>query len=251
MAALAREVRVLLVTGRRPPAARQVADQIAPDLPMVSNNGGLLIEGGMIIRRRPLSRELAREAIAVGKACAADPVVHSGLNGEGRLLVEANAAGDTLRAYYIDAANPAVVQFEGLEAAVVEDVVQVMFGGELAAMDALLPRLQASLGHAVNIERTSYPALGMGLIDVMPAGVAKHEAVSFFERRWHSDPSCTLAIGDNWNDRGMLEQAGLGLVMGNADPAMQRLGLPVLPSNEDDGVAIAIEAHVLKLPTPS
>ena len=227
-----------------------MAEQIAPDLPLVANNGGLLIEAGAIIRRRPLSRDLACQAIAVGKACAADPVVHSGPNGEGRLLVESGARGHTLRAYYIDTANPAVAQFEALEAAVIEDVVQVMFGGELAAMDALLPRLQAALGSAVNIERTIYPALGIGLIDVMAAGVAKNEAVSFFERRWGTLASCTLAIGDNWNDRGMLEQAGLGFVMGNADPAMHRLGLPVLPSNEDDGVAIAIEEHVLKFAAP-
>jgi len=244
--ALTRGVRVLLVTGRRPPAARQVAEQIVPELPMVANNGGLLIEAGAIVRRRPLPRALAREAVAIGKACAADPVVHSGLNGEGHLLVEAGAPGQTLRAYYVDSSNPAVVMFEGLEAAIVEDPIQVMFGGEIASMDALLPRLLSSLGAAVNIERTIYPALGMGLIDVMAAGVAKGEAVGFFESRWGLEASATLAIGDNWNDRGMLERAGLGFVMGNADPAMHRLGLGVLPSNEDDGVAVAIEKHVLK-----
>lgn len=238
-------MRVLLVTGRRPPAARMVADQIAADLPMVLNNGGLLIEHGAIVRRRPLSRELARVSIAVGKACAADAVVHSGANGEGRLLVEAGAPGHTLRAYYIDSSNPAITAFEILEEAIVEDPVQVMFGGPIPAMAELLPRLEAELGDAVNIERTVYPALGMSLIDVMAAGVAKGEAVRFFEERWGLEARGTLAIGDNWNDRSMLEAAGLGFVMGNADPAMHRLGLPVLPTNEDDGVAVAIEEHVL------
>ncbi len=245
-AALAQGVRVLLVTGRRPPAARMVADQIAPDLPMVLNNGGLLIENGAIIRRRPLSRVLACEAIRVGKDCAADPVVHSGANGEGRLLVESGAPGHTLRAYYIDSSNPAISAFDGLEAAIVEDPVQVMFGGPIEAMDELLPRLVAALGEAVNIERTIYPKLGMSLIDVMAAGVAKGESVRFFEERWGLGPQGTLAIGDNWNDRSMLEAAGLGFVMGNADPAMHRLGLPVLPTNEDDGAAVAIEKYVLQ-----
>jgi len=55
----------------------------------------------------------------------------------------------------------------------------------------------------------------------------------------------TLAIGDNWNDHEMLSGAGLGLVMGNADPEMLALGLPVLPTNDEDGVAHAIERHVL------
>jgi hydroxymethylpyrimidine pyrophosphatase-like HAD family hydrolase len=43
----------------------------------------------------------------------------------------------------------------------------------------------------------------------------------------------------------MLEEAGLGFVMANADPGLHRLGLPVLPTNDEDGVAIAIEEHVL------
>ena len=55
----------------------------------------------------------------------------------------------------------------------------------------------------------------------------------------------TLAIGDNWNDHEMLEAAGLGLVMGNADPEMLRLGLGVLPTNDEDGVAVAIEREIL------
>jgi hydroxymethylpyrimidine pyrophosphatase-like HAD family hydrolase len=33
--------------------------------------------------------------------------------------------------------------------------------------------------------------------------------------------------------------------MGNADPEMLKLGLPVLPSNEEDGVAVALEQYVL------
>ena len=43
----------------------------------------------------------------------------------------------------------------------------------------------------------------------------------------------------------MLEQAGKGFVMGGGDPELQKLGLPVLPSSDEDGVAVAIEEHVL------
>jgi hydroxymethylpyrimidine pyrophosphatase-like HAD family hydrolase len=54
-----------------------------------------------------------------------------------------------------------------------------------------------------------------------------------------------MAIGDNWNDRDMLTGAGRGLIMGNADPALHELGLEVLPTNDQDGVAVAIEKYVL------
>jgi hypothetical protein len=120
-----------------------------------------------------------------------------------------------------------------------------MFGGGLAAMDALLPRLARELGDAARIERTVYPREGVGILDVMNAQVNKAEALRYLQERWGLRASETLAIGDNWNDHEMLEQAGLGLVMGNADPAMHQLGLPVLPTNDQDGVAFAIERYVL------
>ncbi len=75
--------------------------------------------------------------------------------------------------------------------------------------------------------------------------MGKGEAVAFLQERWGIKSAETLAIGDNWNDHEMLERAGLGLVMGNADPELRRRGLPVLPTNDQDGVAVAIERHIL------
>ena len=39
-------VRVVLVTGRRHPSAREVARELGPDLPLVVHNGALVIEDG-------------------------------------------------------------------------------------------------------------------------------------------------------------------------------------------------------------
>ena len=43
----------------------------------------------------------------------------------------------------------------------------------------------------------------------------------------------------------MIEAAGRGFVMGNADPELLALGHPRLPTNDEDGVAWAIEQNVL------
>ncbi len=99
----------------------------------------------------------------------------------------------------------------------------------------------------MRIDRTIYPASG----SAVPRRAARRAWAR--RKRW---PSCsarwdvaaeeTLAIGDNWNDHEMLEAAGLGLVMGNADPrdAAPRAS-PVLPTNDEDGVAVAIEREIL------
>jgi hypothetical protein len=56
-----------------------------------------------------------------------------------------------------------------------------------------------------------------------------------------------MAVGDNYNDLEMLEWAGTGVLMGNADPALGRGGrFHSTATNDEDGVAAAIEKFVLE-----
>jgi len=245
-AARRRGVRVVLVTGRRHPAARRIAEQLGKDLDLVLHNGALIIENGEVLRCLPLERGLALRAVAVGRALAADPVLHCGHSGEGRLMVEGIEPSNTLLVYYLDRSHPDVSSVARLDDALREDPIAVMFGGGIEAMARLHTRLAEELGRQVRIDRTIYPASGVLFLDVLRAGVGKAEAVAFLQQRWDVAAKETLAIGDNWNDHEMLEAAGLGLVMGNADPEMLRLGLGVLPSNDEDGVAVAIEREILE-----
>jgi 5-amino-6-(5-phospho-D-ribitylamino)uracil phosphatase len=243
-AARERGVRLVLVTGRRLPAARRAAAALG-DVDLVLHNGALIVENGVVLRCRPFPRDLARQAIRIGRQLGADPVVHAGQQGEGRLLVEGVRPSNTLLAYYVEKSHPDVVQVDDLESALDEDPLQVMFGGDHLLMEQLLPQLLERMGAPVRIERTLYPERGVGILDVLAPGVNKAEAVAWLQRRWRVAASETLAVGDNWNDREMLQEAGLGMVMGNAEPALRALGFPVLPTNDEDGVAVAVEKYVL------
>jgi hypothetical protein len=236
---------VVLVTGRRHPAARLVAEDLGGEIPLVLHNGALIVEAGVVMRCRPLASAVAAEAVRAGRRAGADPVLHCGHAGEGRLVVEGVAPSNTLLAYYLDKSHPDVATVPDLLAVLQEDPIQVMFGGAIDEMRAAHEALRGSLGGAAQIERTVYPRQGVSILDVLHPEVGKAEALAFLQRRWGFTAAETLAIGDNWNDHEMLEQAGLGLIMGNADPAMLKLGLPVLPSNDEDGVAVAVERYVL------
>ncbi len=53
-----------------------------------------------------------------------------------------------------------------------------------------------------------------------------------------------MAIGDSGNDIDMVEYAGLGVAMGNAIPAVKAAANVITDSNEEDGVATAINRYV-------
>lgn len=53
-----------------------------------------------------------------------------------------------------------------------------------------------------------------------------------------------IAIGDNVNDKEMIENAGIGIVMGNSLPYMKEIADEVVASNNEDGVAEAIEKYI-------
>lgn len=246
-AALEAGVRIALITGRRYPAAKRIADLLPGDPTLVLHNGGLVMERAIPVRVRPLARGAAHAVVAFTKTMGADPVVHFGHGGEGLLYVETASPAHTLLAYYLNRSHPDVRVVEQLEQALAreaDDPLQVMFGGSMREMAELVEAIEAQ-GFAASAVRTTYADDDLSLIDVVAPGVDKGEALQFLCARWGHEAHEVLAIGDNWNDRLMLQVAGKGCVMGNADPGLRALGLEVIPGNDEDGVAWAIERFVL------
>jgi len=56
-----------------------------------------------------------------------------------------------------------------------------------------------------------------------------------------------MTMGDNWNDASMLEMAGRGVAMGNADDKIKKLCDYETAANDQDGVAKAIEEMLREL----
>ena len=256
-AARAAGVRLVLITGRRYPAARGIAASLGRGVPLVLHHGALIVEPEpdrdhdgipQVLRCLPLDRDTVRAAIGKGRECGADPVAHCGFKAEGRLVVAEIAADNEMLNGYVGRGRQDRVQVEDLARDLPEDVVQVMFAGRLPRMIDLHPRLVEALGPRAKVERTFYPAQGMGFLDVLHPQVGKGEALSWLRERWGVAREETVAIGDNWNDRDMLTAAGRGLVMGNAEQGLKELGFEVLPTNDEDGVAVAVERYVLSAP---
>lgn len=83
------------------------------------------------------------------------------------------------------------------------------------------------------------------LIEFLHPAVSKGNALKVIAADLHIQPEEIVAFGDNHNDIGMLQFAGLGIAMGNAHEEVQSLANYVTASNAEEGVAKAIEDLVL------
>ncbi len=96
------------------------------------------------------------------------------------------------------------------------------------------------------LHRTTYPETDLTLLDILPHGCSKASALQRLAELRGLACADILAIGDNWNDLAMLRLAGEPALMSNAPDDLKSLaaanGWTILPSNDQDGVATAIEA---------
>lgn len=75
--------------------------------------------------------------------------------------------------------------------------------------------------------------------------VNKWTALNFLLQKLNINKDDVVAIGDNFNDREMIEEAGLGIVMGNSNPLMKIYADVIVKDNNSDGVYEAFQKYIL------
>lgn len=83
-------------------------------------------------------------------------------------------------------------------------------------------------------------------IEVNPEGVSKASALKFICNKIGITMEQVMACGDSLNDMKMIQEAGIGVAMGNAQEAIKQAADVQTDTNNQDGVAQAIEKHVLQ-----
>ena len=81
--------------------------------------------------------------------------------------------------------------------------------------------------------------------EVTAKNVNKWNAINELITKLKINKEEVVTIGDNINDKEMLENAGLGIVMGNSAPYIRKFGKIVVNDNNHDGVAEAVIHHCL------
>lgn len=241
-------VAIAIVTGRRFPALLPYVEPLAIDPLIVANSGAIVKASrkGPVLRRRLLDLETALAVLELADAHGMEPVVHDGPEGEGHLILREAARDQPTMARYLNQSLPQPLWVARIELA--RAPVQIGFTGKVETIRLFERRLAGELarrGARVHFARTEYPLEELALLDVLAPDATKSEGLRFLCEHFEISLAETMAVGDNWNDLDMLEAAGLGVVMANAAPELRALGFSVTASNDEAGVARAIERYLL------
>jgi Cof subfamily protein (haloacid dehalogenase superfamily) len=247
-------VEVALATGRRYDFARPIFDKLPAPLTLILSNGAIVkTHEGETLMRSLLPHHIAREVLARVPAHRESAAVVFDRPREGQVVFEAIDWEHPRHQRFFAANRPFLSEVMPLEDCLTEDPIQVMFSGGCAEMRVVFEELQdAPLDCSVAL--TEYQHRNFSLVDIVQAGCSKGATLRRWaeHRRFARDE--VMAMGDNLNDLQMLEFAGTPVVMGNALAELKARGWAMTASNDEAGVARAIELYILaeaNLPTPS
>lgn len=252
-----RGVGVAVVTGRRFRDARPLALELGLDVPLIAHNGALTKHARTLetVSAILMPLEAARSVVRFGRSRGADALVSDDHVGEGTLVYDHISEGNTALAKYIawsrrvvgEEAARAIRRVPSLEEYLDHDPLHIAFSGGCSAMKRLAEGMQGELGGAVKLLLTLYPKMDFALLDVLHPLASKGAGLAAVASEQGLTRDEVMAVGDNLNDLEMLEWAGTGVLMGNADPSLrERERFHTTASNDDDGVAEAVERFVLQ-----
>lgn len=240
-------VQVVLVTGRRFNSARELVLRLELDIPLVSHNGALTknIETLEVVDFHPLDDGIARDVISFGRQHGVDMICNDDPHGLGTMVIEGISPDNKAMHRYLNLYRSSVVEVPDLVKYVQAPQIQLTVSGRCDPTEEFELKLREAMDGRVQIFKTRYRSYDLTILDVLSTTASKGESLATIATRHGIAREEIMAVGDNHNDLTMLRYAGLGVVMGNAEDELKQMGFEQTASNEEDGVAQAIEKFVL------
>ncbi len=132
-----------------------------------------------------------------------------------------------------------------VEELLAEGVVKLLVRHEEMTGDELLAAARAALGGLVETTHSSID----GLLEISARGISKASGLAALVAGHGLGAADCVAFGDMPNDLPMLSWAAHGVAVANAHPEVLAAADEITAANDDDGVAVVIEA-VLARPGP-
>ncbi len=127
----------------------------------------------------------------------------------------------------------------------IEALERITSASKMVYVDEDTDRLSRAEGLVSGIAGIDITSSWSDNIEIMPAGMNKGAALRRLVERLGISMSEVMAFGDYDNDISMIESAGFGIAMGNANEKVKGAARYTTDTNDNDGLALAIERFVL------
>jgi Cof subfamily protein (haloacid dehalogenase superfamily) len=248
--AIEKGVHMVVATGRIYTSARVYAKLLGVSTPIIASNGAIIREAAFnnpmdtekTIYRNILPMEAVREMIRLSRKYGIfshffteDTIYAERLVNVSMRYTEWNqflGVEDQVKIKIVD----------DIEKAVAEDKVQILKSVVVDRDSGKIQRVRDS------IEETGIVTVSQSMkdnLEVMNKGVTKGNAVKLLAEMYGIKREEIIAIGDNENDISMIQYAGMGIAMGNAEESLKSVANHITGDYQEDGVAEAIERFIL------
>lgn len=239
-----RGIMVAIATGRMDKSIWSLARDLKIDLPLISSNGALVrdMHSGEIIFENPLPKPAYRKILDSCQQANAHWIVTCGND----FIV---SAPDNPRLPAVEQWNSTLAPDERVDILTTDDPYTVI-NSDVTVYKLVVysqtPQFLAGLAEDFSsIEGVAPVFTDHTLLDICGAGADKGRSVEILATKLGLTSDQVMTIGDQQNDMSMLSWAGLGIAMGNATDAVKAIADDVTSTNDQDGLALAIQKHLL------
>lgn len=227
-----------LATGRIYPAAKFYSDALGIHTPMICCNGAVIIDPktNEVLYERHISSEIAEQVFAICEKYGVYYHMYDKNTIYSRRM-------EKFIAYFNELSKELPEDYK-IHTAIVEDMLSVFERTKIYKIGLYYDNSETALAMRQELEAiegvTGFKSLET-MYDVLVEGTNKGTALEALCRLLALDLQEVVAFGDNENDLEMLQTAGYGIAMQNAEDFVKDVADHVTDSNEADGVRVAIE----------
>ncbi len=234
--AMARGAHVVMATGRMFPTAEVFAHDLGLADPVVCEHGATIrdLQTDEILWERRVPRDLLREVAALA---GCEWTLTACLDGE---LYTPCITENALR-FAGKYAREHLHELPDLADHLPREPQKLLLINDVETTDRLFAECVARFGERLQVVRSFDK-----YVELTHRAASKGNAVKWLAERWGIARVEVIAIGDQDNDRSMIEWAGLGVAMGNAVESVKQIADYIAPSAAEDGAAAVVEKFVIR-----
>jgi Cof subfamily protein (haloacid dehalogenase superfamily) len=225
-------VAVAIATGRSYAMARFFVDGLPLNGPQITYNGAAIVDP---VTSRPMYLQALPSNLVspvIGFLC--DERVFTSYFTEDDIYVLQRSS---LELALVPADMPPAKEVASFDELLHHPAIKIVATAPRDRIDALRPVGEAAFGADLYVTRTDAV-----LLEFLHPEVSKGAALRKVMQSLGLDSDQVIAFGDSHNDLDLLQIAGTGVAMGNADNEVKAQADIVAPPNTEDGVARVLEA---------